>query len=232
MAKNLAKNSLINYSVPLKGWKMTNRAALPAVLLVVAAAVGCAAGCTFENGTDYYGNDLKPGGDPVVVKSASECCTVCAATQMCSFWTFFEPTTCYLKNSDAGRHPMSGAISGTMKGPGPAPPPPPAPPPSPLEGMDCEVHKLALKFAQEIQPERDLSTVALGLQVDTTNPNNWTCTFAPVPPPQPPAPPPPPPPPQPAPGACTAIVAGINLVSGLGVGEYLLSLSLFLSRFD
>ena len=214
-----------------QNYEYENPAKMLAVLFVVQAV-----GCTFENQTDYSGNDLKPGGDVRNLNTAAECCAACAGTEGCSFWTLQLPNTCYLKSSDAGRHAYPNAISGSTRGPPPPPgppapppsppsppaPPPPAPPPSPpspLAGMDCDVHKLALKFAAQIQPERDLSTVALGLQVDTTNPNNWTCTFpgGPVPPPQPPAPPPPPPP---APGTCSAIVPNVNLISGLGPGTY------------
>ena len=54
------------------------------VLLVLGAGVG---GCTFEENTDYAGNDLKPGGDVVQVNTPAECCAACAKTEGCSVWT-------------------------------------------------------------------------------------------------------------------------------------------------
>lgn len=106
----------------------------------------------------------------------------------------------------------------------PPPPPPPAPPPPPFgpgTDLDCEIHKLALRFAMSLQPEReDFSAVALGLQVDTANTTHWSCFFGPIPPPPPPAPPAPPPPPQPAPGSCSTIVDGMSFAEEDGNWVY------------
>jgi hypothetical protein len=149
---------------------------LQPVALLLGLAAGRVRGCVFEQNIDFTGNDLKPGGDVGGMGlNATACCAVCYASAGCTFWTL-QPPYCYLKNSSAGRRTYAGATSGSTKGPSPPPgppgpplppppPPPPTPPPSPLEGLDCQIHQLALKFAQEIQPERDLSTVALGLQV-------------------------------------------------------------------
>jgi hypothetical protein len=78
-----------------------------------------------------------------------------------------------------------------------------APPAAQAAGPDleCKIHVLAVEFAKELQPERDLSTVLSGLQVTSLDPTSLSglnCTFGPVPPPPPPAPPPPPPSPPPA----------------------------------
>ena len=84
--------------------------------------------------------------------------------------------------------------------------------------LDCKIHVLAVEFAKQLQPERDLGAVAIGLQV-TGAPENLTCTFGPVPPPAPPAPPPPPPPPPPKwppKGTCSAPVAGFSLAQESG----------------
>eukprot|EP01047_Picozoa_sp_COSAG01_P022506 COSAG01_NODE_1338_length_10666_cov_79.971231_8_plen_614_part_00 len=67
--------------------------------------------------------------------------------------------------------------------------------------LECKIHVLAVEFAKEIQPERELSAVLSGLQVTSSDPSSLSglnCTFGPVPPPAPPAPPPPPPSPPPA----------------------------------
>ena len=86
--------------------------------------------------------------------------------------------------------------------------------------LDCKMHVLALQFAEQLLPERSLDTglgaVAAGLQVITSDPQNLTCSFGPVPPPAPPPPPPPPPPQWPAKGTCTAPVAGWSMAEEAG----------------
>lgn len=94
-----------------------------------------AAACTFENGTDFAGNDLSR----TSASSPEECCAACVAhaSDGCLFWTFMPGSTCYMKVSDAGRRHagdpgVPGRIatytSGSIKGsPTPAPPAPPAP---------------------------------------------------------------------------------------------------------
>ena len=88
--------------------------------------------------------------------------------------------------------------------------------------LECKIHVLAVEFAKQIQPERDLSSVLTGLQVTSTDPRSLSglnCTFGPVPPPAPPAPPPPPPappPPWPALGHCSPPHAGWSLAQESG----------------
>ena len=82
--------------------------------------------------------------------------------------------------------------------------------------LECKIHVLAVEFARELQPERDLSAVLSGLKVTSSGLN---CTFGPVPPPAPPAPPPPPPsppPPWPALGQCSPPHPGWSLAEESG----------------
>jgi len=63
-----------------------------------------------------------------VVSSATvgDCCDACHKLEGCTAFTF-DKTTCWLKNSTAGRVHMAGAVSGGI---GPKPPMPPVPPPA------------------------------------------------------------------------------------------------------
>merc|ERR1711934_1228480 len=61
-------------------------------------------------GIDLYGHDL----DTFYgIGSWQECAHICniACTSNCKFWTF-AGGNCYLKSSDAGMRPTSGAVSG------------------------------------------------------------------------------------------------------------------------
>lgn len=159
-------------------------------------------------------------------KDATQCCAVCAANHKCVCFSWkTEQDICYIKFSTAGQTSQTGTVGAAVPGrPDPPPPPPPAPPPPPFgpgTDLDCEIHKLALRFAMSLQPEReDFSAVALGLQVDTANTTHWSCFFGPIPPPPPPAPPAPPPPPQPAPGSCSTIVDGMSFAEEDGNWVY------------
>ena len=88
--------------------------------------------------------------------------------------------------------------------------------------LECKIHVLAVEFAKEIQPERDLTPVLTGLQVTSSDPpslSGLNCTFGPVPPPAPPPPPPPPPSPPPAwpaLGHCSPPHAGWSLAEESG----------------
>ncbi len=64
--------------------------------------------CTNFTDTDFDGHDLHA----VHSQDVEECCSACAVTDECLFWTFMPPTTCYLKTSDAGRRSMHGYSSG------------------------------------------------------------------------------------------------------------------------
>jgi hypothetical protein len=88
--------------------------------------------------------------------------------------------------------------------------------------LECKIHVLAVEFAHQLQPERDLSAVLTGLQVTTSDPSSLSalnCTFGPVPPPPPPTPPPPPPSPPPtwpAKGHCSPPHPGWSLAQESG----------------
>ena len=89
--------------------------------------------------------------------------------------------------------------------------------------LECKIHVLAVEFAKEIQPERDLTPVLTGLQVTSSagppSLSGLNCTFGPVPPPAPPPPPPPPPSPPPAwpaLGHCSPPHAGWSLAEESG----------------
>ena len=90
--------------------------------------------CTFEQGTDYQGNDVVPV-TKLQVANASECCALCAAHAACTVWTLQSGIGCYLKTSAAGRRAYAGATSGSTGGPAP-PPAPPAPSPPPCRSAD------------------------------------------------------------------------------------------------
>ena len=93
---------------------------------VLATVVGVVGACTFEQNTDYKGNDILPL-TKLQVANASECCARCAAHTKCTVWTLQPGIGCYLKTSDAGRRAYAGATSGSLSGPAPPPVPPPAP---------------------------------------------------------------------------------------------------------
>jgi len=75
------------------------------------AASDCSA--SFEDETDYHGNDLKK----VTTKSAVACANACADTAGCKFWSWGSgddeaANSCWLKTSDAGERKQVGRISG------------------------------------------------------------------------------------------------------------------------
>ena len=95
------------------------------VACVLASVRGEPLACTFEDNTDFNGNDLKPGGDSHPTNTSAACCTMCADTAGCNAFTFMPAASlCFLKSSDAGRRGMSTYTSGK-------PPAVPTPPPTP-----------------------------------------------------------------------------------------------------
>jgi len=72
----------------------------------------------------------KPGATP------SACCSLCAETPGCKFWTHLGQT-CYLKNSTAGRTHLAGAVSGGS-GAKPPLPSPPSPHGRGATGGECD----------------------------------------------------------------------------------------------
>lgn len=95
--------------------------------------------CKIFPSTDFAGHDLTETDE----NTPAECCSACAATAGCGFWTFEPPTTCALKVSDAGKRPspVPGAdayTSGCRFENCSAVPLPPTPPPGP-SGQVCFV---------------------------------------------------------------------------------------------
>ena len=74
-----------------------------------------------EDNMDYAGNDLS---DVANVDSAEQCQTLCQAELRCTHFTYVstdrhgnadQNSKCHLKESDAGRKPQAGAVSGTRE---------------------------------------------------------------------------------------------------------------------
>lgn len=109
-----------------------------------AAVVASNCSSTFENDTDFGGNDLVnfPG-----FYEATACCANCTGTPNCTSWTWAgphpsagPPNYCWLKTSAANRGTIvghtSGVLGGRRPGPPPSPPTPPSPPP-PCNSYSC-----------------------------------------------------------------------------------------------
>ena len=111
--------------------------------------------CTFEQNTDFNGNDLPGSSDRFNnVPNASNCCGICKAYSGCKAWTWIPPSHCFVKESDAGRRSWNGYVSGSLAGPAPPPvtpiqmptpmptPTPPIPPGPCTSDMGCSLNGL------------------------------------------------------------------------------------------
>ena len=113
------------------------------IWLLCAAASLCTAAssstCHLYPNTDLEGHDLYEQDE----NTPAACCEACSSVDDCGYWTFVPPTTCFLKNSNAGARPSptSGAdayTSGCRNKACSSPPKPP--PPLPPTGVQvCNV---------------------------------------------------------------------------------------------
>eukprot|EP01079_Euglenida_sp_SAG-EU17-18_P011458 gene11458-9952_t len=78
----------------------------------IAGAAG--ASCDIDRNVDYAGNDItyKTG-----VRTFAACCELCSATAGCSAltWHNYTDRRCYLKTSSAGRTPVPGCFSSSVR---------------------------------------------------------------------------------------------------------------------
>jgi hypothetical protein len=94
----------------------------------------CAAkyNCTYEEGFDYTGDDLKDG----KATTKEECCAECKATTGCTAWTLWEGgPACYLKKDSKGRVASAGHVSGVV----------PLSPPSIESATDCAMRSFFIE---------------------------------------------------------------------------------------
>ena len=68
-------------------------------------------GCTIEQDTNFYGNDIIF----EETETSEACADLCASTAGGLFWTWVEGSGCWVKNSDSGRRHLSGAVSGNKQ---------------------------------------------------------------------------------------------------------------------
>eukprot|EP01048_Picozoa_sp_COSAG05_P017250 COSAG05_NODE_2325_length_3234_cov_181.124402_2_plen_514_part_00 len=111
----------------------------------------CTSPSSFDEGTDYKGNDLKTVRN---VPTAAACCAACAAAPGCNAWTLWGPgEQCYLKTSAAGRRFVVNHTSSNFTGvhpPGPAPNPPAPTPSSYADALDCEMRSFFVQRAAQV----------------------------------------------------------------------------------
>jgi hypothetical protein len=109
---------------------------MPKLLLFTAgllASAALASNCTFQEGYDLAGNDLKTG----KAKTKEDCCAECLTTEGCNAFTLWESgKTCFLKTNANGKRALADHVSAVM-------PVGPTPPPTPFmctSDLDCSLN--------------------------------------------------------------------------------------------